>query len=759
MRKTHRYILLSNDSGERLELEQAPIGFDSTKFNLIRDLVYIGILKKISVEFEFVGDGFDFMQRHRLKYGVDSDILLRRYRNNPNEFEFEGKVNQENYNEDRKFNKYKVDIIQSSFVQKFQNREDVKLNVLNSISMDRLPVAPAALKNATIRGKQIEFYSEFEGTTQTTPDIYSHILPFLIKKSGNEGVSDNFYTFSTADSAEDLHNELYNPDTALYTNNLPTTQSLHLTFDINFSVTYLGEAIQIFLGNAGPLTIRGGYKLVYKLVVIDENGVIQNTLFSSEYENLSGNFSESLDQTFDVAPGHSVVFANERHIIYYSYEDGDFQEANELDYMPTSDDFGNGIEDYLNVRLRTEIVYNSMSLIITTSSVVPDSVHPVLLPHELFSNLIAQINGGQFYSEVFGREDLGYDEDGEFAYLGITTGELLRGIAPDEVQIPTSMREAFSSYSSVICLGAIITDRKIRIDPLDVLFNSNIAASIGEVSELHIVPAKGFLFNSVKNGYPIFDYEQENGRDEVNTEYQFTNALQAVKKELNLVSKYYAGAYFAEFARRLSIINTGTSDTKYDGKICFIDLIKQEDGSLISRRLEGILFVEGIFSPETAINLRIAPGQNMLRWKKYLNIPLDKKDKVYYFQSKDKNASLNLVTTLGETIDGKDLNTGSAFLFKPEERQFKCPITIDLLFAILANPLGIVHYTYEGEKFFDYLFEVDAETDKGQAVWRTLGTKDSPVQVVEDVDDGDVLMWGDGLEDAFDYGSGEILYQ
>lgn len=745
MEKRHRYILLSNNTGERLELEQAPVGFDATKFNLLRDLVYLGILKKISVEFSFVGDGFEFCQRHRLLFGIDADIRIRRYKNNPNEFEFEGKLNQENYNEDRKLNKYSCDIIQSSFVQKFSNREDVKLNVLNNISLDRLPVVPAGLKNATIRGKQIEFYSEFDGSAVQEPDVFHHTPPFLLKVNGNPGVkgvyelSANTWIPDTLVVEDCENNPMITSDAAFYVNVLGQTQTLQLKFKINFTATYLGA---IELGSTDTETNH----IVYRMLKVNDDNSVDEQLFFENISHREGSVTleYNFNQSVSVAAGQYLVLLCERW-----GQPLPIGVTRPLDVTE------------MDTSLKTEIVYNTLQLTIDQDSIVDDSVHQVLLPHELFSNLIAQINGGEFYSDVFGREDLGYDVDGEFAYLGITTGELLRGIPPDEVQIATSMREAFASYSSIICLGAIIDKDQIRIDPLDVLFNANISANIGEVKELNIVPAKGFLFNSVKAGYPVFEYEQENGRDEVNTEYQFTNSLQAVKKELDLVSKYYGGSYFVEFARRMSVINTGTADTKFDGKICFIDLIKV-DGELISRRLEDILFVDGIFSPETAINLRIAPGQNMLRWKKYLNIPLDKKEKVYYFQSKDKNASLNLVTALGTTVDGQDLDTGGATLFKPEERQFKCPITIDLLFSILANPLGIVHYTYEGEKFFDYLFEVDAETDKGQATWRMLGTKDSPVQVIEDVAIGNYLKYGDGLQDFVKYGDGPddfILYQ
>ena len=231
---------------------------------------------------------------------------------------------------------------------------------------------------------------------------------------------------------------------------------------------------------------------------------------------------------------------------------------------------------------------------------------------------------------------------------------------------------------------------------------------------------------------------------------------------MDLVSKFFGDGYGIEFARRLSVIKTGTQDSKYDDQIFFIDLIKIVDDedpeiyTLQSRRLEGIRYVDGIFSPETAMNLNIAAGQNMLRWRKYLNIPLHKKPKTYYFQSKDKNASLHLVTPLGTTIDGTDLQMGSNAYFLPDDHKFKCAISIEILFAILQNPLGIVSFTYAGEKFFDFVFEIDAETDKGMAEWRMLGTKETPIEVQPDEDGNqNILKYADGLTDFVKYGNGE----
>lgn len=745
MKRKYNTYLLCNDDGESLLLEESAVGWDDIKFNLIRDLIYLGIMKQISVELQFIGAAFRFLQRKRLLYGIDADIMIRQYINNPNTFLFEGKLNQENYSEDRKERKYKVDIVQSSFVQKFQNREDIVLNILNNISLDRQTVTPAAMQNCLFRGKQIEFFSEFRDSSLLEPEIYHHTLPFRLQVNGNPGVKEvsNILVGFAVDAPI---TDLYTKDDSFYVNVLSEPQTIQLEFDFNHTMIFAGSRPIPWNGPFGDPNFLAYPRIKFRMLLLDDLNAVTEVLYEKIYTNSFGNYNETYSDTVVIGIGYSIVFVCERWL-YNADTDAETQ----MDLYPDDMDPG----------FRTEITYNSMSMRIDQDSIVSDSTHPVILPHELFSNILSQINGGTFYSEVFGRTELGYYADGEFAYLGITKGELLRGIDPLTVQIPTSMREAFVSYSSVIGLGAIITEKQIRVDPLDVLFNSNIATNIGEVNELVISPAKEFLFNSVKAGYPKNEYEQENGRDEFNTQYQYTNSFKSVKKELDLMSRYYGDGYGIEFARRASVLSTGTADSRYDDMIFFVDMVKVDD-ELMTRRQEGILEISGVFSPETVINARIAAGQNMLRWRKYLNIPLHKKDKVYYFQSKDKNATLHLVTELGTTDDGEDLDTGAVAYFIPDQRAFKCPITITMLFEILANPLGLIKYSYKREDFFDYLFEVDSEVDKNMGTWRCLGTRDTPVQVDTEEDAGNLLMHDSGEDDIIQHDNGEqdlVLYE
>lgn len=740
MDSQYTFQLCSVDSGEMLTLEQAPIGWNAQKINIIRDLVYLGILKALSVEFEFVGAGYLFAQKHRLRYGIDSYLILFIYNSSDNSFVIKGKVNNEKFLEDRKFRKFKVDILQSGLIQKFNNREDTKLNILNTVSMDRKPITPTLLSQALIRGKAIQFYSKFDGPINT-PEIYHHIISAKLVQNGNPGVNEvsNVYisewiTDAVVDSEHATNNPMKLVENAFYTNVLNDNQTINLKTHINVTMEYKGTV------NLGPSDSEQNFCL-FRLWRCNADNTIVDQFVWKQLSLRNG--SVTIDLDYD---NPALVMQPGQYLIYIIERWGRPIPIGFSDPIDTAD---------MDTYLRTEFTYNAINIEITQASVVADSPAPVLLPFELFENLFVQICGGTFKSNTFGRIDRGYAVDGPNAYLATTLGEWLRGIPISETQFNTSFRDAFKSYSSVLCLGAQIIGDEIQVELLDDLFNHNVAASLGEVEELGIEPASEFLFNRVKAGYPENEYEQENGRDEINTPYQYTNSFQSVNKELDLISVYCGDGYGIEFARRAGIITTGTQDSRYDGKIFFVDLIKDDDGNLMTRRLEGILFISGVFSPETMINARIAVGQNMLRWKRYLNIPMDKKNnRSLFFQSKAKNSGLVLITDLGESTDNKDIALGNKALFLSTGKRFKVPLTIQSMAGIMLNPLGLINFTYEDEEFFDYLLNVDVETDKHFSTWRTLATRDTPPDIEMDPQYGDYIKYGDGLSDLIKYGDG-----
>lgn len=728
MRK-YRYVLLSNSSGRRLECMNAPQGWDKQKINLIRDFTYFGVLKSLSVEFELIGDAYDFIQREYLSHGLNTDILFRLYKTDY-EFVFEGKVNFQNFRDDRTNRRFRIDIIQSAFVEKFNNSDTIKLNLLNNISLDRTPVEPVYPRPALFRGMTLQQHSEFEGNIYEEEDnlakVYHHGIPFQVIANDNEDVQ----AISSVELSENI-SSLYTQDNHIYVNSLNANQTVKL--NLSFNVTLIRQSIFF------------GFEVVVKhrIILVNSNNTIASILYEkSNAMNIVSpavNFEASYSNSVIVEPGQHIVAVCERYL-------------------------GNGDTPLTQAQMEgtheLHIFYNTLAMTINIDSVAADTTHPVILPHELFSNLIAQVSGkdNAFYSEFFGRTDLGYDADGPGAYLGIIQGDLARGVPLEETQVITTFKDAFKSYDAVFNLAVRIDRDKLIIEPKDEMFSGEIIADLGEVGDLEVGPAKDFLFNSVKAGYPPIDYEAVNGRTEFNTEVQYTNSLRPAKKELDIRSVYRGDARGIEETRRLAIRTTGTKDTQYDNKIFLIDLIR-EGSQLITRRKEGILHTDGIFNADTAYNLRIFPGQNLLRWQRYLSIPLHRMDKVYFFQSKEKNSGATVVTELGQSVDGEDLTLLGSPFFMAEEKHFKGPLTMDALGGILNNPLGILRYTHKGETFFDYVLEVDSETENKGTTYRVLSTRPSPVKRDAEQETADAILYDNDKGAVLDYGGGAILYQ
>ena len=118
------------------------------------------------------------------------------------------------------------------------------------------------------------------------------------------------------------------------------------------------------------------------------------------------------------------------------------------------------------------------------------------------------------------------------------------------------------------------------------------------------------------------------------------------------------------------------------------------------------------------------------------------------------------MTALGESIDGEDLILEGAPYFLPEQKSFERSITLQILTEIIANPLGIIKYTQKGEVFFDYLMEVDSETETKSTPYKMLSSRPSPMKITEGVEYGNFIKYDNGPEDFIEYEpQGLILYQ
>ena len=256
------------------------------------------------------------------------------------------------------------------------------------------------------------------------------------------------------------------------------------------------------------------------------------------------------------------------------------------------------------------------------------------LAHDLLNQLstICANKKKVFYSDYFGRKDLGYPEDGPGAYVGMTHGFAVRGFTKLPIPDPdkgienlykpmtTSLRDAFSSLKSVLNVGVGIEEingkERIRVEESSFFYNNNITIKLpNQVKKLTRTTATDYYWPSIELGYENGGFNEEaQGLDEPNGKSNFTTIINKGKNVYSQLSKYIGGSYPLEFTRRKPLSLFPSTDTKYDTDVFLLDL-KPGNNILEQRKWRDDLEKPptGIFSPETATNLRFSPFNMLLR--------------------------------------------------------------------------------------------------------------------------------------------------
>lgn len=743
-----KFFILSNSDGSYLECK-SPVGWDDTGISLLRNSKYFGTFTSITVDFEFIHDGYNYILDQYLRFGIDADLDLMIY--SYGRFVYKGKLNFEDFENDMKVRKFKTDLIESSFMQKFLNRDDIEFNILSNETIDGISVNPPFLFDGKLRNKVIQFYTETEAVPDN-PQYYHHSVPFRFIVNDNPQMFEPFGVVTDIDTSA-----LRTPENAFYHNIKSVQQRVKFTIYFEVSLTWESDVIDQLPGR-GDTTNYGANQTRFFMQRYNEEGEFVESLLWDDHQNILlrgfyGTWTGTWEVDTILDPGDFLIFDCHRE-------------------RPSGTAYGNQNFGEMDDFYRTRIDYGQVDIIMTEESDFEDTTTKTILPHDLFETLITHMTGKKFslVSNIFGRTDLldengnkRYETNGEWAFLGISHGKQVRGF--EVTEIATSFEDAFKSYSSKIALGMKVIGETVYIDPIEDLFSNEVILDLGEVNELNISPASEFYFNEVQIGDPEIEFEEVNGLDEYNTKATYINDLKTYANKLELISKYTASCYAREFARRQQASIAGTEDTKYDEMIMMTMFILDEDGFLISERLEnGITVQEGtILSPETAGNLRLAPSQCFSRWKKYLGIPLVKNNNTYFYQSKAFNSDLVVQTEEeGQTFEGENITLAGEHLFYPEIRSFSIPVTHQIINTIKNNPLGLIKYQYKGRIFLDYLFEINAEIEKDRGNFRMLAARPMSYRKPIDFTRLPILKYSDGPEEYVLHGDNDndfLLYE
>jgi hypothetical protein len=203
---------------------------------------------------------------------------------------------------------------------------------------------------------------------------------------------------------------------------------------------------------------------------------------------------------------------------------------------------------------------------INTTTINDNSFAYALRPIDLLKQIISKLSNGKYTanSNFFAANN----------NIVTTCGEALRGLIDTttgnlKAVIKTSLQDFYNSYRSLYpsagFLAAKVINDVLWIEPATDFYNDLTQVfNLGDVAKLKTEVADEYIYNSIKTGFPVQQYDERNGKYEFNGTSEW-KAPNTVNKELNLVTKYRGDSYGMEFIRG-KLNNKDTTDAKSDNE-------------------------------------------------------------------------------------------------------------------------------------------------------------------------------------------------
>lgn len=322
--------------------------------------------------------------------------------------------------------------------------------------------------------------------------------------------------------------------------------------------------------------------------------------------------------------------------------------------------------------------------------------------HDLKNRLMSIITGRNdaYYSKYFGREELGYVEDGQGGLIGVMSGFWARAFNRESEKyksLKISLKDALESSMAVFNTGIGIEivnfQERLREEDLKYFYQIEVAVRLpNQIKDVKRSVDKSLFFSGMTFGYDKSgDYEESQGLDEPNTKTEYVTPIRKSTNKFKKTSKIRADEYGMELARRKPQISNPDEDTRYDDNNWFLDLKRTDfegyEQKDYTNRLQEL--PSGIHSPETFRSMFFTPLRMLMRhawvFKAGMELYLDN---IIKYISKDKNSTLTTHAnsdwslaldnpyTENEDILVRDLERPR---FLPEIVEFEHPVDDDLM--------------------------------------------------------------------------------
>lgn len=380
------------------------------------------------------------------------------------------------------------------------------------------------------------------------------------------------------------------------------------------------------------------------------------------------------------------------------------------------------------------------NITIKENSYYPESKTKAVKPFYLANRLVEIMTNKK---DILKSEIL---QNGQWKELLLTHGlwirqfsrELDNNLEEDERKfkpLTTSFSDLMDSLASVANLGVGIErngySEKIVIEELGYFYNQNVTITLpNQVKNVKRSINPNKYYKNIEIGFEKGgEYEEAMGLDEFNVKNTYTTCISTVKNSYTQISKYRADSYGAEFARRKPFGAYSTEDTPYDQDVFFLDCKQTTANEYKLRKYTDDFdsMPTGIYSPDTAFNLRLSPFNSLLRHGWVIGAGLTKfpNQKIKYSSS---TGNSTLKTSYPENGEIQNTRLQKA-RYVPEIVEFSHKVNFDISQQlsgttrtydnqIIPNMYGLVEFTNElGQLERGYLLSVKPN---GDGKWRLL---------------------------------------
>ena len=701
-----RYTLSHEIEPSLIILE--PDGWKDDGKELVRNETYEGIFTKFSNSLVFKGNAATYINKIKDTYGKDSPIRLLREERHPTTDvwtdSYDGFLDLFKWAEDKNGVKAKFNASGLEKTLKAKRNKKVEIERLTDLYGNTLPELPTYTIEDS--GRKVFLLSNLEANNLVSIQTY-------ISSVGETKQSTIAFPMIVKTESDDLvvtpFPQVFNGSYA--THNASGTDMFYLDNDrlkivkIKIKLSFLIEVENIFRPH-------------------NSNQFI--TLNINKYNNSTDlDYVESLEVYNDPNPLNS---ASRRididHEVSITLDVGE-----SLSFaISTGGTFGSTT---LGIGARGYFIHNYSQingfLNVEENSYFPTTSLKVVMAHEKAKRLIEIITGRSdaFYSEILGRTELGYTQDGIHAFKGYTCGHWNRGFN----KLPEDDENKYKPYTTSFkdFMNDLLVTEGLGLEIEKVGFKERIVIKdskdfylpfttlrFGQVSNVKRKTIEKKGFSDVSIGYEKgWENEEAMGLDETNAQSDFSLPLDTQDENIfKRVSKYIYGSYPREFSRRKQIASFPTEDHRLDKNIFGLSLKRIYNTFAFKYWQDDLAQIPtGVYAPDTATNLLYSPINLLLKHAWHFKTGLTKKlNKFIIFTSAEGNTNLKTKKTgQSEYKENQDilLSTLDKAMFIDEEITFNYEIDFLLLKEIEGYSL------INGKKVRNFYGRIEFINEKG----------------------------------------------